>query len=257
MKSSITTQIKSALAKGLTPALLVATILLLGALPSVRADGGNDNNPRIFHPHSHPHGKTYSEWSKAWWTWAGSIAAANHPVLDETGQDAGFNQSGKVFFLAGNFGGTSIRTVAVPAGKALFFPILNQIYLGFPCDDRNLPGCELDQALEEANDVAGLLSFITPSMDGATLACEIDGIPVRNLAAYRPESSILYSVTLVDDNIFGLPGGPYHPCVDTGYYLMLAPLSVGSHTIHFAGANADNSFSVDVTYHLTVKAARD
>ena len=233
--------------------MIVATILLLGACPSAWAGGGNQDNPRIFSTLSHPYGRTYNQWSAAWWQWASSIPASSNPILDQTGQNAALNQSGDVWFLAGNFGGTSVRTVTVPSGKALLFPILNQIYLGFPCDGRNLPGCEIDQAFERANDIASLLSFITPTMDGAALACEIDGVPVRNLPAYRLESSAIYSVNMVDENIFALPAGPYHPCVDTGYYLMLAPLKTGQHTVHFTGANADNSFGLDVTYHLTVQ----
>jgi len=252
MKSTMTTQTKSFLTIGLLPALLTTAILSLGTASTALAGKGNQENPGVLPPQSHPYGKTYSQWAAAWWQWAFSIAAPNNPLLDQTGQNAGVNQSGNVWFLAGNFGGTSERTVTVPSDKALFFPILNTAYLGFPCDDRNLPGCEADQALEQANDVATLLSFITPQMDGVTLACAIDGIPVRNLAAYRPESSAWYTLTLVDDNFFGLPAGPYHPCVDTGYYLMLAPLTAGPHSLHFTGANADGSFSLDVTYHLTV-----
>jgi hypothetical protein len=252
MKSSISTQTQSFLTKGLMPALLVTAILSLGAASTALAGKGNQENPGVLPPQSHPYGKTYSQWSAAWWQWVFSIATPNNPLLDQTGQNAGVNQFGNVWFLAGNFGGTSERTVTVPPGKALFFPILNTAYLGFPCDDRNLTDCEADQALEQANDVATLLSFITPSMDGATLVCEIDGNPVRHLSAYRPESSAWYTLTLVDDNVYGYPAGPYHPCVDTGYYLMLAPLSAGRHTIHFTGANSDGSFSLNVTYHLTV-----
>ena len=81
--------------------------------------------------------------------------------------------------------------------------------------------------------------------------CEIDGRPVKNLVRYREESAV-FTTTLPDDNLIGLPAGDYEPCVDTGYYLMLAPLSPGRHTIHFTAANADGSFSLDVTYHLTV-----
>lgn len=199
---------------------------------------------------SKPYGKSYAQWSAAWWQWVSSIPADNNPILDETGEDAAAGQSGSVWFLAGNVGGATERTVTVPAGKALFVPILNTAYYGYPCDDRNLPGCEIDEALETANDVATLLSFITPSMDGATVTCEIDGVAVD---AHRVESSTIYSVDVVEGNVFGYPPGPYHPCVDAGYYVMLTPLSVGSHTIHFAGTNADGSFGLDVTYHLTVK----
>lgn len=93
-------------------------------------------------------------------------------------------------------------------------------------------------------------------MDGAHLSCEIDGIPVRNLPAYRPVSSSWYTLTVVDNNVLGYPAGPYHPCVDTGYYLMIAPLTPGQHTLHFTGAQADGSFSLDATYHITVTPGR-
>jgi len=170
------------------------------------------------------------------------------PAAAAAGSRPAVNQSGDVWFLAGNLGGTTERTVTVPPGKALFIPILNTTYLGFPWDP-------IDQGYQQANDVAGLLSLISWQMEGATLACEIDGIPVRHLSAYRTQSSEWYGVTMIDNNIygnlFGIPGGAYHPCVDDGYFLMLAPLNVGRHTIHFTGANA-YGFSLDVTYHVTV-----
>ena len=78
------------------------------------------------------------------------------------------------------------------------------------CDDRNLPGGDIDPALKAANDIPTLLSFIDPAMDGATLACEIDGVSVQDLGTYRVRSSVFYIVNLPEDNIyvpaFGLPG---------------------------------------------------
>lgn len=247
MKTSTKQSLKSG-TNGWMSALLIAAGLALGVM-SVQAD----QPTHVLRPGGTLHGKTYSQWSAAWWQWVTAIPAASNPLVDQTGQNAALGQSGKVWFLAGNLGGVSERTITVPANKALFFPILNTIYLGFPCDDRNLPGCEVDQALEQANDVRTLLSFITPSMDGATLSCKIDGIPVRDLPAHRVQSSTLYSLALPEQNVFGLPPGAYHPCVDDGYFLALAPLQAGRHTIHFAAVNSDGSFGLDVTYHLTVR----
>ena len=42
-----------------------------------------------------------------WWKWALGIPAAENPILDETGEFADVDQSGSVWFLAGNFGGTT------------------------------------------------------------------------------------------------------------------------------------------------------
>src|SRR5262245_48651414 len=75
-------------------------------------------------PQSNRFGQTYGEWSAAWWQWASSISVDHNPILDQTGADAAVGQAGHVWFLAGNAGGTTERTVTVPAGTALFFPIV-------------------------------------------------------------------------------------------------------------------------------------
>jgi len=59
-------------------------------------------------------------------------------------------------------------------------------------------------------------------------------------------------MTFPENNIWGIPAGTYGPTVDDGVYLMLAPLSAGAHTIHFTVAAPDGTFSLDVTYNLTV-----
>ncbi|HXJ75133.1 MAG TPA: hypothetical protein VNM37_19920, partial [Candidatus Dormibacteraeota bacterium] len=43
-----------------------------------------------------------------WWRWAESAPASVNPVADQTGQFAAVNQpKGNLWFLAGNFGGTT------------------------------------------------------------------------------------------------------------------------------------------------------
>lgn len=258
MKSTTSLQPRHPVRRGLRIVALTTTIGLL-ALSSLNLRADGNPNPRIAPINSNPHGKSYSQWASAWWQWALAIPTTENPVLDDTGEDADVNQSGPVWFLAGNLGGVSERTITLPAGKALFFPIINQIYIGYPCDDRNLPGCEVDQALEAANDIPTLLSFIDPAMDDAALTCKIDGRTVRCLESYRVRSSAIHTVNVPEDNIYagyGLLGGPYHPCVDVGYYLMLKPLRPGRHTIHFTSATADGTFNLDVTYHIKVLPRR-
>src|SRR5438874_3388378 len=60
-----------------------------------------------------------------WWQWALETPASENPLTDTTGQFGAVNQSGRVWLLAGNPSGTTVRTITVPSGKALFFPILN------------------------------------------------------------------------------------------------------------------------------------
>ena len=50
------------------------------------------------------------------------------------------------------------------------------------------------------------------------------------------------------------PAGTYFPVVADGYYLLLAPLRPGVHTIAFGGSAgvAPNAFTQDITYTLRV-----
>src|SRR5262249_16120462 len=61
-----------------------------------------------------------------WWQWVLETPASINPLLDSTGDNGAINQPhGNVWFLAGNTGGTTVRNVTIPAGRALFFPIVN------------------------------------------------------------------------------------------------------------------------------------
>jgi hypothetical protein len=60
-------------------------------------------------------------------------------------------------------------------------------------------------------------------------------------------------VAFPDANLFRLPAGTYAPAVADGYYLLLAPLRPGVHTIAFGGTgNFGGPTSQDITYHLRV-----
>ncbi len=70
-------------------------------------------------------GKTYGEWSAAWWKYVSEIPLENNPILDATGASCNFGQQGSVFFLVSTPGGSATRNeCVVPAGKILFFPLL-------------------------------------------------------------------------------------------------------------------------------------
>jgi len=94
-------------------------------------------------------------------------------------------------------------------------------------------------------------------MDPVTIEASIDGVPLRDLNDYRVQSPV-FSVTLPEGNIlegFGVPSGTYAPMVSDGYWLMLAPLSTGAHTIHLKSITTGGPFAgieTEVTYHLTI-----
>ena len=196
-------------------------------------------NPRVQPPQSHAYGKTRSEWVASYWQWLLSIPADSNSLLDETGEFCDVGQSGKVWFLAGVTGSGAVsvtRSCSVPAGKAVFFPIINTLWISTPGD----PG------VDEIREIIGRIT------DHATdLSCEIDGRLVQNIQQYRVASTV-FAVDLPDNNIFGVAPGEYGPNVDDGFYLLLPPLPVGPHTIHFHGSLPALNSTLNVTYNLTV-----
>jgi hypothetical protein len=221
--------------------IIAATAL---ALTAQAAQGkGNNGNPGILPPQAGAFGTTYAELQAEWWQWALGIPVAENPLLDATGENAALDQEGKVFFLAGSFGGVYERTCQVPAGKALFFPVVNNIWIGFPGDPPT--------PIEELRAI--IAGWIDATED--VVSCEIDGEPIKNLGAYRTQSPVFDVEIPVDPDgwqAWGIPAGIDGPCVDDGIYLLLAPLSVGEHTIRFIVPDV-----MDVTYNLTVVPSKE
>ena len=173
-----------------------------------------------------------------------SIPEARNPNLDTTGANCAEGQTGKVWFLAGTFGGFVIRACTVPAGRALFFPPLNAAFgaATFDCEPTT-PGVPCDVNVLRA---AAAAVVDNPT----TLEASVDGVPLQGLSDYRVQSPV-FSLTLPAGAVFGLPSGTFTPMVSDGYWLMLAPLSAGTHTIHFKGVS-NSGFEVEVMYNLTV-----
>jgi hypothetical protein len=219
-------------------ALITIAIWLAAATRPVALADGN-SNPRVLPPHSKPYGLTYGEWSARWWQWAFSIPLAEHPFIDSTGANCGAGQSGKVWFLVGATGGEVRNGCVVPAGKALFFPIIN-----VECSTLEPPPFFGSNEAELRSCAEGFLNNI------ADLTCEIDGQAIQNLNLYRGGSP-LFEFTVPDGNILGVAAGSGLSVAD-GIYVMLAPLPVGAHTIHFTGTFVDLMFTIDTTYNLTV-----
>lgn len=225
--------------------VLLTSALLLSAAAPAPADSDKGRGPEILSPKSSPYGETYGQWAADWWTWALSIPAEVNPLHDTTGAFAGVGQHGPVWFLAGATGSGNIavtRNVTVPEGKALFFPLINTLWTTGPAD----PPITVPE-------IRDLLAGVTADVTG--LACEIDGERVKRLDKYVTVTPA-FSLVVPANNVLGLPAANYSPNVDQGFYLMLAPLSPGAHTIHFTGNNVDLGYTLDITYHLTIPRAR-
>lgn len=233
---------------------LAVLALAVQYIPNVFANADDRERGKIFDRDSVVYGKTYSEWNAAWQQWADSIPTADHPLFDNG--DCSVGQSGPVWFLGGKFvavGGTGsydnvFRDCNVPAGKALYVAAYN-------AEDSALE--QATPGLNQVVQIGNLRGITAAEMDSVTeLAMQVDGENIPHIKERFRMQSPVFGFTLPADNFFSAIGegpfkaGTYFPAVDDGYYVMIAPLPIGNHTIHFhviAGP-----YLLDVTYHINV-----
>ena len=221
---------------------IAASATALAGNGNVQKAVGNLGNPGVLPPKASAFGKTYAEWGAAWWQWALALPNDVNPWFDETGDMIANGQSGHVWFLTGvvNVSGTAVRRSTIPQGKALFFPVLNS-----ECSNLEAPpfyGAD-EAALRECEIVGNPL--------GPMRFAEIDGEAVKNIDQYYALTPV-YTFSVPANNGLGVPGPATGISVSHGIWLMLAPLSVGTHVIHFGGGDPAG-FHLDITYILTVE----
>jgi hypothetical protein len=177
-----------------------------------------------------------SEWSKAWWQWAGSFDDADSPVADRTGTNCHLKQNGPVWFLAGTYGtARTVRTCTVPRDRYIFFPLIN--YVVTPASARSsCPSCCASFA-ETAKAVTD---------DPSVLVLELDGQRVEGLSKYRQATTECFDMGALAE-----PKYRVFPSAADGYYVMLPPLTPGKHVLNFGGRLP--SMSQAVTYTLIVE----
>jgi hypothetical protein len=191
------------------------------------------------------YGQAIGNWGHAWWQWVSNFPAADDPILQDGNVDCFAGQSGKVWYLAGTFGGTAVRSCSIKKGKAIFFPLLNGIYW-----------TPLDPAIpEDCTDEANCRAGVGANMDALTSwTCTVDGTPcVWFTQAVRAQSDARpFNIPPGSSfTAFGYAPGVRQISVADGTWVMLDPLPRGTHEIHFT-ATTSGGFSLDVTYHLTV-----
>lgn len=244
--------------KRLVVLTVVFSIVVLGLalhlIPSASAgaDQNQGNGFTIIDPNTVAYGSTYGQYAAAWWQWAFSIPTAIHPLFDHG--DCSTGQSGPVWFLGGTFVPSTavIRNCNVPAGKALLLPLA--IGEDSVIEESNGDGCS-DPSFDGS--IVGVSRCAESFINGAKQSVEIDQVPIQIGNKFRVQSSA-YSFTLPADNVLqavipahSYPAGTYFPSVADGYFLLVAPLSPGPHSIHIHVVSAFGGIS-DFTYHLVV-----
>ena len=236
----MTAQTRAAWQRGIA-AIAVAVGMVIVPLSVVRSD---DNGKR-----EDGAGK-YAELSAEWWQWVYKQPVATNPLFDETGappangQPNGSGPAGKVFFLAGviNVSGMAERTITVPAGKDLFFPVLNNEADNVAVPPTNYSVPEL-RALAAA--IVAKTTEYHASLNGVSLKTEIVRVKSPTFSYVLPD----------EDNIsqfFGIDvSGRIKPAVSDGYWLYIPALPPGNYDLNFGGTlGPPYNFSLDIRYHI-------
>jgi hypothetical protein len=221
-----------------------AFVNTLTGIPLILAqEGSGSDSSGVFPPDSKPYGLTYGEWTAKWWQWAYLMPEANNPLVDDTGNNCANNQTGPVWFLAGTGGGAVTRECTIPSDKALLIPIINVM-----CDSAT------DTALDTEAELRACAKADQDTVIGKEIT--VDGINIGSLDSYRFQSP-LFDITYPANNIAGVAPQTVK-AVSDGFWILLDPLSPGSHEIHFKAALGDPTviatvnFALDVRYLLTV-----
>lgn len=143
--------------------------------------------------------------------------------------------SGDVVFLAGTTGGSATRSCTISSRQSILVPLVNGECSTIEGDGQT--PAELNKcARDQVDSVTGLHLVI-------------DGVPVSNLSKFRVGSPV-YSFTATTGNVFGISAGTSRSVAD-GYWALINPLSVGTHTLSFGGQVG--AFSTTATYTLIVQ----
>lgn len=199
-------------------------------------------------------GLSVGEWSARSWQWQFSFPVAANPVLDATGEQCSYGQTGPVFFLVPSpiVADPSqprdvTRHCTIPTGVALLVPILTT-----ECSTVEPPP-SFGQNEAELRQCAKINIDSASAQVLKTLTLTVDGQPVTNLTSHRA-SSPLFSLYLPAGNMLHLPGPLVANSVSDGYWVLLAPLPAGSHQVAFTWPSPEGPATT--TYQLTVAAAQ-
>ncbi len=248
------------------PRLLLAGLALV-LVAAGCAGGGGGGGPSggalyVLAPDELHYGASYGAWGARWWQWCMEHPVTNHPLFDTTGADALEDQVDPVWFLGGVMvtvlapsTGFAERSVTIPRGIALFFPIINtEIDNGY-CLPPDWGTKSITEMRQFAYDSVNAVQDVYCEVDGASI---IDSPDLSGAIRYRAISP-QFSAFIPADNIgAAMCGDPavarlIDPIASDGIWMMLEPMPPGEHEIRFGGTfPIPVVFHLDIIYHITV-----
>jgi hypothetical protein len=210
----------------LTAVLTAAILAIALAGPASAANGGHGFMP----PNARAHGHSLTQLAAAWDLWAFGTAADDNPLLAKRCEPSPLDS--RVWFLPVSLGGDYAVDCAIPNGA---FLVLTPG--GYECSAAEGNGSTQTELQACADAGFALITEVELALDGA---------PVKHLERYVVTSPI---VSLPGSNL--LSDDPT-PSLIKGYFLVLAPLSHGQHTLRAFDAFASIGLTAGITYNITV-----
>lgn len=223
-----------------TRVLLILFTLVLVTLTAVSNDAhAGTHNATIVSPHDTFLGKTYGEWEASWWQkfLAIPIKDGDHPYFS----GGAFKGENGVRYLAAVVGKPATIPVRIRLGTPLFVPVINA-----ECS-------VVEPEPWHGDDETSLRACANGHIDNTShRSAKLDGKWVWNMDKYRVESPLFQFGPLPQDNLLGVPSGTVSDSVDAGVYLLIRPLSVGTHTLRVKATFDDSNASIDTRFIITV-----
>ncbi len=192
--------------------IILSVIISTSSIAAANQDLLVDSNEKVS-------GLSQHEYVNMWWQWAVSMNAKNSPVRDRIGTKCAVNQEGPVWFLAGGYGSSKIsRKCSIPSDKHIFFPVINMIY--FP------PSTNTDTTCESVKKGAALNNQYL-----SAFKVKVDDQEFINPVFHRISSQSCFDLAARKEP--DARQSEVYPSATDGYWVMLKPLPVGSHTISF------------------------
>ena len=215
----------------LRKAMLIAALLTLAVAPVAQA--GKPATRGFLPPTAHPLGYSLTELATAWNVWAFGTAADVNPLLAVRCEQSSLHP--RIWFLPVSLGGEWENTCDVPQGS---FLVLHPG--GSECSNvepEPFFGADEADLLACVNETFPLLTYVELTFNGTT---------TTNLDQYIVTTPLTH---LPANNLFGASPALSR---DKGYFLVLHPMSRGTHTLRAYDEFESFDFQAGITYTINV-----
>jgi hypothetical protein len=211
-------------------AILTSIMVAVVMAPAVAAHGPATRG--FLPPNAHPRGHSLTELAQAWDLWAFGSSVDN-PLLAVRCEPSPIDP--RIWFLPVSLGGEFESTCDVPQGA---FLLMNPG--GSECsnvEEEPYFGADAADLLDCVNETFPLLTYVEVTFNGKTVTdldayvvtTEVTNLPADNLLSPEPALSR-----------------------DKGYFMVVQPLSRGTHTMHAYDEFASFDFTAGITYTINV-----